>query len=354
MWNFLRKSLHAFIPSNFHDPVGLAMRLIRSKDPVALFAMETALLGGLLLPLDLLLQIAEKRLYQRAPKPKLPLIFVCGPPRSGTTLVAQTLIGNLPVCYLNNLTAVFPRSPIMATRLFEKFIGKKEITYKSYYGKSLHFSGPNDALYIWDRWFGKDRARVPGYLSDSQKRDMIQFFGAYEQAFQMPLVNKNNALNTCAGLVAEVLENSYFLCLTRDPAYLAQSLLVARTEIHGDLQASYGVENPNKPKDQDTDYIEDICAQVQFHEQKIKEQQQIIGPERFWVISYEKFCEKPEELVKRVSDQILGQPVQIEKLKEILKPFRISNKVRVESEVFEKIKQTLQRKDVFFDKQKQS
>lgn len=340
MSNFLKKSLHPFIPSHFHDPVGLALRLIRLKDPAASFAMKTTLLGGVLSPLDLLLQVAEKRCYQRAPRPKLPLIFVCGPPRSGTTLVAQVLIKSLPVCYINNLTAVFPRSPVVANFLFGKLIRRKEMRYESYYGKSDHFSGPNDGLYIWDRWIGgRDRKYIRPSLSESEKDDMVRFFGAYQQAFQRPLVNKNNSLNVCASLIADIFENSYFICMTRDPMYLAQALLIARIEIHGNVHTAYGVDDPNKSKDRSIDYVEDVCRQVLFHEQQSREQLQTVGPERFWIISYEKFCKKPEDLVRRVSEQILGQPIQ--KVRAALKPFEISSRIKVDPELFKKIEQTL-------------
>src|SRR4030095_3760 len=337
------KLLHRFVPSHFDDPIGLAKRLIRSRNHAAWFAMETALLGALLTPFDLLLQIAEKRRYQKAPKPKLPLIIVCGAPRSGTSLIAQVLIAHLPVSYFNNLTSVFPRSPIVANLLFGNPIGPKQLNYMSYYGKSTHFSGPNDALYIWDRWLGNDRRSIPSTLSHSAKEQLSQFFGAYEQAFERPIIGKNNSLNTCAHLIAEVLDNAYFLCLSRHSEYLAQSLLKARTDIHGNPHTAYGAYASKNPQNGKSDYIEDVCEQVLFYEQKIKEQQRIIGAERFWIVSYENFCEKPEQLVKRVSEQILNQPIRTETIAQTLKPFQIHNKITLDCELFHKIESTLAR-----------
>jgi len=305
--------------------------------------METALLGLLLTPLDLLLHVVEKRRYQKAPEPKRPLILVCGAPRSGTTLVAQVLIAHLPVSYFNNLTSVFPRSPIVANLLFGNPIGPKQLNYMSYYGKSTNFSGPNDALYIWDRWLGNDRKSIPSALSHSAKEQLSKFFGAYEQAFERPIIGKINSLNTFAHLIAEVLDNAYFLCMRREPVYLAQSLLRARKEIHGNLHTAYGVYNPNKSENQKWDYVEDVCEQVLFHEEKIREEQEIIGQERFWIIPYEEFCKRPHELVNKVSEQILRQPIQTARIANSLQPFDNSNKIRIEPKQFEKIEQTLTR-----------
>jgi len=335
---FARNALHKFIPANFHDPVGLAKRLMRTKDPAALFAMKSSLLGLLLTPLALLLEIHEKKLYKRAPRNDSPIIIVVGAPRSGTTLVAQSLIKHLPVCYFDNLTSIFPRSPITANLLFKRWMRGEEITYKSYYGKSLHLSGPNDALYLWDRWLGKDRKDLRKQLSDAEKKDMLRFFYAYLNAHQKPLVCKNNSLNVRASKIAGTLKNAQFICLTRDPVFLAQSLLKARNDIHGNVHISYGIGDPDSTTTQGSAYIEDVCNQVLFHETKIREQQRTIGADRFWIISYESFCREPEKLVQRVSERILDTPVDPKELRKTLKPFHIANTVKVSPGVFAHIK----------------
>lgn len=347
MSNSLRSLLHTFVPSHFDDPVGLAGRMVRSGDRAAIYAMATAALGMAATPLDLVLQVAEKRRYRKAPQPELPLIFVCGPPRSGTTVVAQVLIKNLPVAYINNLTAIFPRSPVVANVIFGKLIKRREIEYRSYYGRTLHLSGPNDGLYLWDRWFGKDRKRVPSGVSELQRREMVAFFGAFEQVFKLPLVTKNNSLNTFAHLVASALDNAYFICLTREAPYLAQSLLKARVEMYGDQKRWYGVEDPERrglseSGDEEIDPIEDVCRQVVFHDRVTREQHKLIGADRFWVIRYEDFCERPGALVERVSREILGQPVDFSKI-EAASPFEAANQVKLEAEVFERINRTLVR-----------
>ncbi|HLV34371.1 MAG TPA: sulfotransferase [Spirillospora sp.] len=336
----MRAAFHRYIPAQFHDPFGLLVRLIRERDPAALFAIVVALLGIVAIPLDRVLEIFEKRLYAEAKPPKQPMIFVCGAPRTGTTLVSQVLIANLPVAFFNNLTAIFPRSPITANRLFGRFLGKPQITYSSFYGKSVGFAGPNDALYIWDRWFGKDRTRIPTSLDEAAKNNMIQFFGAAEAFFQKPVLNKNNNLNTCAHLVADQFDNAWFICMNRDTKFLAQSLLKARLDIHGDAHVAYGISYTTDTETQEIDVIEDVCRQTLFHQQTILEQQAMIGPDRFWIIQYEDFCQNPAALLQRVYEEILKQPAP-ESVLAGIEPFRVSNRVRLEPELFQKIEETL-------------
>lgn len=302
----LRRILHRFVPAHFNDPFGLALRLIRSGSPDARFAMLTALLGPPASLVDSLLKPLERRLYDRASAPRLPLIFVAGPPRSGTTLVEQTLIRCLPVTYVNNLTSLFPRSPIVANRLFGRPFSNASVGEASYYGRTRATSGPNDALYLWDRWLGEDRTKVEGPLSDPQRRALAAFFGAWETAFGKPLVTKNNNLNTCAHLVAEALPTSYFLCLEREEVYLAQSLLAARQEIHGSVDIPYGVDDPAYARADSVDPLEDVCRQVRFYREAARRQLATIGDRRFWRVSYERFCEDPLALVERVANEILG------------------------------------------------
>jgi hypothetical protein len=119
--------------------------------------MYQAAAGFGLMPLDLLLRGRERRLCAVAPPSVKPIIIVVGPPRSGTTLVAQYLINTFDVCYLNNLTALFPNSPITANVLFGRMARLGAGDYDAFYGKSRGLSGANDGLYIWDRWLGSDR-----------------------------------------------------------------------------------------------------------------------------------------------------------------------------------------------------
>ena len=78
-----------YLPTQFRNPVGLALRVWRNGRRPGRSALFFAGLGLVLSPLDLLLALAERRRYQRAAGAEAaPLVFVCGAPRSGTTLVA--------------------------------------------------------------------------------------------------------------------------------------------------------------------------------------------------------------------------------------------------------------------------
>lgn len=314
-----RRIVHPFVPAGFHDPIGLARRLLRSKDPAAMFAMRAAALGPVFMPLDLLLAPLERLRYRRSRAPQRPILFVCGPARSGTTLTAQILIRSLPVSYLTNLISLFPRAPLTAQFSFGGMRRKADVTYESYYGRTSGWSGPNDALNLWDRWLGNDRTLVPELITPAAQSGMLSFFGALEQHTERSTLAKNNALNVSAHLVADVLPTACFICLERSRIGLAQSLLKARVDIHGAQGHPYGLMPPDsRPGD---DAVEDVCRQVFYHEQVAHEQVRRLGSERFLRVRFEDVLRDPRAFVERIGRDILGEQLDLATTDPGLAPF---------------------------------
>lgn len=291
-----------YVPGHFKSPLALAWRLVRSGDRDALGAMAQAAAGLLLAPLDLLLARRESRLYGAATPPRLPQLFVCGPPRSGTTVVAQALIAHLPVAYLSNIAGLFPRSPITAERVIGRRLAEWKPDYHSYYGRVAALRGPNDALGLWDRWLGPDRTRRREALTPAEGEALWRFFGALEECTGRPLVAKNNNLNLQARAVAAHLPTARFLCLDRDPRFLAQSLLTARRAIHGDPHAAYGLAPEPGPGESPLD---SVCRQVKFLREGAESERRAVGAERFWIVPYEDFCANPSEWIRRAGLELL-------------------------------------------------
>ncbi len=301
----LRRMLHKYVPAGLHDPVGLARRLLRSRDPDAMFALKAAAVGPFVLPLDLAFKSIERARYLRASSPQLPVVLVCGPARSGTTLVAQLLIHGFKVSYLPNLTSVFPLSPLSAMALFgQPRLNPSAPAFKSFYGRTRTWAGPNDGLQLWDRWLGRDRSRPPINLEKEAEREMPAFFGALESMTTRPFTGKNNTLNASAHLIADVLPTARFICLERDRLGLAASLYRARLQIQGTTAIPYGLMPAERSGGED--HVEDVCRQVLFHEAIARKQVERLGPKRFWQVKYEDVCRDPSSFLEKVGRDIFG------------------------------------------------
>jgi Sulfotransferase family len=331
------------VPRNFHDPTGLAWRLLQSREPAAYFAMVSTVLAALAVPFDRLLAGVERRRYAAAPAPTLPILVVVGAPRSGTTVVEQTLASHLPVTFFNNLTAIFPRAPLVANQLMGRWFDASPGS-ESFYGRTAGFGRPNDALHLWDRWLGTDRYALPDRLPPQAQEEMRRFFGAYQAVYGRPILNKNNALAPRVDLITDALPTAHILFVWRSPAFAVQSILGARRVIQGDPELPYGVGDPayTPPPGRSPDYVEAVCAQVLFHDRRMREQEHALGPDRFTAVSYEGFCEAPHALVARVGRKVLGIEVDVDRLATALPPFRSRDRVR-DVEEFARIEATLDR-----------
>jgi hypothetical protein len=251
--------------------------------------------------------------------------------------VAQYLINQFEVCYLNNLTSLFPRSPITINRLLGRVFKLRSGDYDAFYGKSRGLAGPNDALYLWDRWLGSNREQVPASLEAEADVAIKQFFGALQDLYGLPVVNKINRLNTCANLVGSVLPNAYFLCMQRDPLLLAQSLYIARDYISGDMSTPYGVQHSDPIPD---DPAEDVCRQVIFHEDQALHQQQLLGSDRFEFFSYEDFCRNPAGLSELLASKFSSMRYRASRSSD-WQTFEVSNKRKLPEEIFQRLRSRL-------------
>jgi len=346
----LRTIAHDYVPGHIQNPVALVLRILSSRNPEAIYALFSAGAQAALTPLDLTLSIWEKSIYERAKPPQRPIVFVVGPPRSGTTLVAQALIASLPVAYFNNLTSVFPRSPIVVNKAAPRPCRNERIEFRSFYGKSKKWFGPNDALYFWDRWLGRDRTVIPTAIDEPNRTRLVQFFGAFQEAFPQPLVAKNNNMNAYAKIVAPLLPTSIFLCLRRDPLYLAQALLKSRRDIHGSDDASYGLDDPAQKGVTDINPYEAVCRQVAFYQKLEREQLEALGPDRYWIVDYETFCSDPNAIVRRVAKYISRDPMCETAAAADLKPFSASRRQNLSDEEFALLTQELKKRSLIGDR----
>ena len=308
-----------------------AQTALASGDDHARFAIGMIALSTAVVPLDVALRHREERVVAAAQSfADRPALVVCGAPRSGTTVVAQTLGAALDVSYPTNLMDMFPRSPITATRLFKAAPKSGADATSSFYGRSRGFSARSDALNIWDRYLSGSRSSIDRRVHDPN--GLRGFFGAMAAEWNRPVVAKNNGANVIADQVAAALPKVYFLCVERDPVYNAQSLLTARRTMHNADDVPYGVHHP----DRSSDPYADIANQVAFHRDMNRRQAGHIGEDRFCFVDYEAFCRNPHRTVTRVA-ATLGIPANMARVPTLT----ASNRQRLDRDEFRRLEEAV-------------
>jgi hypothetical protein len=294
---------------SFRDPVGLVRRMLGAPEPAARASLARAALEIAAKPLDRALQRREERLLAAAPPSDAPMLLIVGPPRSGTTLVYQTVVRRLPVSFATNLSALFPRAPIAAQALFSRSRHTTGTDLRSYFGQTRALFDANDAFHLWDRWLGTERYRAPDVIAPDAVRAMRRFFDAWSWRFPAPFVNKNNRNTDCLRQLAEALPEARFVVVRRDPLETLQSLLIARQVVQGDVARAWGLRSHDARHAGTRAAVEAVCEQLVEIERRLRADCAVIAPGRLLEVSYAQFCTAPDDVVSACAALIGVEPL---------------------------------------------
>ncbi len=314
--------------NNFQNPLGLLFRMLISGKRAAYAALFHEGLRLVARPLDSLLKNKEARAIAEAVPSRRPVVLVVGAPRSGTTLVYQTLARYMDVSYVTNMTSMFPQSPVTASRMLNWLPKRKSADFHNFYGQTAGLNGPNDGFSLWNKWLGDDRYVPRTDLSESEQKTMGQFFHAWTNTFGKPFLNKNNRNTGCLDLLSRAIPQASFVVVRRNPLLVAQSLIKAREQVQGDKAVGWGLHSHSSDTGADPlSYVDDVCDQILQIEQQLDEQLKDIPTSRLIEITYEGFCEDPAASLRWISKQIPGVNLHDELIAAELKPFEASAKI---------------------------
>lgn len=300
-------------------------------------------------PFDAVLSLFEKRRMARPTNSDQPLILVVGAPRSGTTLIYQTLAAYLDVTYPSNLTSIFPQSPLTSARLQRLIPTRQRPDFKNFYGQTTRLRGPNDAFHLWNRWLGDDRYLPGNSLTDEDAKLMREFFDVWTTAFNKPFLNKNNRNAFAIERLAQSLPNARFVVVRRNPLLVAQSLIIARQKVQGDKSTGWGLQSFSTENNSDPlAYVDDVCRQIFEIDQEMNQQLSKVSSSRIVELTYEGFCEDPAHGVRIVADYFAG--LELNKQAELsrLPPFEVSQKLTLSTEEQQRIHDNFSAKESAF------
>ncbi len=317
------------VPSgNFKNPIGLLFRMLMSGQRVAYSALLHEAMRLLSRPLNSLLASREKRLCKNFASTAAPVILIVGAPRSGTTLVYQTLSRYMDVTYFSNLTSLFPNAPLAGTKLFRWLPRRQSADFQNYYGQTAGWHGPNDGFSVWNRWLGGDRYVPRTDLSPDECRSMGKFFGVWCATFGKPFLNKNNRNAGCLELLSEAIPQASFLVVRRNPLLVAQSLIKARQQVQGDKSTGWGLHSHSTGCTADPlAYVDDVCDQVLKIEAELEEQLKHLPQSRIIEFTYEDFCEAPDAILRWITSRISGVQLKEDLILSELRPFEVSSSI---------------------------
>lgn len=242
----------------------------------------------------------------------LPLIYIVGAPRSGTTFLSQALSYSLEVGYINNLIARFWTKPslgiLLSNRLLEKN-GRDTISFSSRHGTTSTIGDPHEFGNLWTEIFNLSQCKTHHltkeeqiHLDDVQNKYLLE--DEILVSFKKPVLFKNIICGFHAEYLTKIHPNSLFIFIERNNIDTISSILKVRKERLNDVSKWWSL----KPKSfQDVlsdDPTMEVTRQVIYSKREFI--QELSKPNvNTYYLKYEDFIQNPnfyiEDIAKSVS-----------------------------------------------------
>ena len=163
---------------------------------------------------------------------RLPLIFVLGCPRSGTTLTYQLLINAFETGYISNRIAPFYGALGFAEKFFGSGARFSPVSYKSQHGVTEGSSGPHECGAFWYQFFPKDSHYSSLSIIDQKKINQLKkHVTLFQKSVGQPIIFKN--VVNCARLqvLQSVFPDAVFIVVRRNREATVRSILKAREHV---------------------------------------------------------------------------------------------------------------------------
>ncbi len=254
------------------------------------------------------MQPSEQGLLARYSIPKMPLIFVMGPPRSGTTLLMQWLANTGIVSYPTNLLSRFYEAPIIGAKIqlmltdprynFRDELGEfvQQSKYVSENGKTNGVLAPNEFWYFWRRFLSVPARDV---WSDDELRQtmdtatMLAELAGIMDVFDKPFATKGLLFNNNIPFLNSIFDKVVFVQIKRDPIMNIQSVLGARERQLGSRNAWYSFDISERQELKDLAPIEQVAGQIAYINRAVNKGLSEVSSSRKLSVQYEDFCENP-------------------------------------------------------------
>lgn len=275
----------------------------------------------LLAELSVLLACAEEGAGQASAAPRLPVVFIIGPPRSGTTLALQWLASTGVIAYPTNLLSRFFAAPYVGARIQQlltdaEFDFAGELTgagvaghpFRSRAGKTVGLLEPHEFSFFWRRFYpvGQARPLTERELAASDAHGFAGGLAQLERAFGKPFAMKGILLQYNLKHLAELLPTALFLRTERDAFQNVRSLLDARRAVTGGINEWFSVEPPGSAWLRRQDPYEQAAGQVAFTNHALDSQLAGLPAGRIVRIDYDRFCRDAHAAWSELSERLRG------------------------------------------------
>ena len=262
-------------------------------------------------------------------------IFIIGSPRTGSTLLIQSIATSLDVGYLTNLHCLFYGFPSLVEYLFHQTSKKRNKTFSSIYGDTKGLSSPCECGDFWYRFFSNstnERMKLKKTTSIGKFKNSIK---CLMHAMKRPIVFKNLYASIRLKQLNIAFPKALYIVTCRDEFDNAKSILSVRHAVHGDYYKWWAIKPPNfneikdlKPAAQVVKQIREINNIIEKDLEELK-----INPKRIFRVNYSDLCEDPNKLMFKLNSFINSNSLSCEIINNLPKHFLSKNKVELDEDL---------------------
>ncbi|WP_163575251.1 sulfotransferase [Halomonas faecis] len=267
------------------------------------------------------------------------MVFIIGPPRSGSTLLMQTLTDAYDVGYLTNRHCRWFGAPALAERLYNPLGDKSPSDFQSNYGRTKKPSDPAECGAWWYRFFRRQPAYVTrGEVSERKMRAFSRSIASLQNTSGKPLIFKNLYASLRLDPMSVYLPEALYIVIERDLKDNAESILKGRKDALGSYQHWWSVPPPNVGALDELSPVQQAVGQIESIHELIDRDIERLGLEdRVFRVSYEDFCEDVHGTLYRFQDFMARHGIELERRFEVPYRFEIEHSQKIPQDMYEEL-----------------
>ena len=263
-----------------------------------------------------LLSSVEATVQRQHATPARTLVFVIGPPRSGTTLASQIIAASGSFGFADNVVARFWKAPALGVMISRALSSPaRDLDYQSVRGVTKGDGSPHEFGYFWSSWF--DLGQETHKLSDAERErvdlpGLKRALAAMEATARKPFMFKNNTwLTFQADWLASAFPKSVFVACERDPFFVAQSLYEQRLALFDDPTRWWSVRPPSFAALCKRDPFEQTAAQALEIAREMDRALGRVPASRIVRLPYRELCAAPRDAMAQITAccRLLGESI---------------------------------------------
>jgi hypothetical protein len=272
-------------------------------------------------------------------------VFIIGAPRTGSTILYQSLTNFYDVLYVDNLGCKFHRNfffgvwlsnIIYADQPHNNFISEHGDTSMS------GMNAPSECGQFWYRWLPEEHHFIDyDEITDEMINQIRTEISAVSNYFDKPILFKNLNAGQRLRLIRKCFPNAKFIYLKRNPFFVVQSILKARDRNNIVNNQLWSIKPPNFESLLSLDEVSMVSAQVYYLERQIEKDLLLFDKKCVFAFSYESMTTNFADFLAKLGKTFNFLPNNKHEIKKTYPAITLNNKITVNKELEDKINKAL-------------